>query len=63
MECIVQGKTRSELIPMEDTIAILELLEDCKKSGKNKNNPLKICRNYSSNAIGTAFFRLLKEIV
>lgn len=31
MECIAQGKTQSELIPMEDTIAILELLEECKK--------------------------------
>lgn len=30
MECIAQGKTQSDLIPMEDTIAILELLEECK---------------------------------
>lgn len=34
MQCITQGKTRSELIPMEDTIAILELLEECKKKWK-----------------------------
>ena len=30
MECIAQGKTQSDLIPMEETIAILELLEECK---------------------------------
>lgn len=30
MECIAQGKTQSDLIPMQDTIAILELLEECK---------------------------------
>ena len=35
MECIAQGKTQSELIPMEDTIAILELLEECKTKWKN----------------------------
>ncbi len=32
MECISQGKTQSELVPMEETIAILELLEACSKS-------------------------------
>ncbi|MBQ8816588.1 MAG: Gfo/Idh/MocA family oxidoreductase [Lachnospiraceae bacterium] len=30
MQCISQHKTQSELIPMEDTIAVLELLEQCK---------------------------------
>ncbi len=30
MQCIAQGKTQSRLMPMEDTIAALELLEKCK---------------------------------
>ncbi|MBE5867790.1 MAG: Gfo/Idh/MocA family oxidoreductase [Lachnospiraceae bacterium] len=32
MQCIEQGKTRSELLPMEETIAILELLERCREN-------------------------------
>lgn len=31
MECILQHKTQSTLIPMEDTIAVLELLEKCRE--------------------------------
>lgn len=30
MECIAQGKTGSDLVPMKETIAILELLEACR---------------------------------
>ncbi len=32
MACIAEGRTQSALIPMEDTIAVLELLEKCKDS-------------------------------
>ena len=35
MQCISQGKTQSSLIPMEETIAILELLEACKARWEN----------------------------
>lgn len=31
MQCIAEGRTQSRLIPMTDTIAIIELLEKCKE--------------------------------
>ncbi len=31
MECIANGKTESDLVPMDETIRILELLEECSK--------------------------------
>lgn len=43
MECLRAGRTESSLVPMEETIAILELLEKCKSqlpthhTGRNSN--------------------------
>lgn len=37
MKCLAEGKTASELLPMEDTIAALELLEKCKAAWERNN--------------------------
>ena len=36
MNCISEGKTQSKLIPMEETIAVIRILEECRKQWNEK---------------------------